>query len=332
MFAITLKSGASFEAERGESVLAAAARAGVTLPYSCKIGRCSTCRCRPVAGRTSILHPELGLTAAEQAAGWILSCVRSAESDLVLESEELAGVVLPAPRTLACKIGRLEKLAPDVLQVFLRLPPDAGFNFLPGQYVNIIGPGATRRSYSLANGDGKVLELHIRAVPGGKMSAYWFEQARAGDLLRFNGPLGTFFLRDPAGADLVFLATGTGIAPVKSILESLPGLPPSQAPRSVTVLWGGRGRRDLYLDLGTMESRPRVIPVLSRPEPDWTGSRGHVQDVLLGMQPDLRGAAVYACGSDAMIHGAKEALTGAGLPPGRFHSDAFVCSAGPIAN
>ena len=164
------------------------------------------------------------------------------------------------------------------------------------------------------------------------MSDYWFNRARTDDLLRLRGPLGTFVLRDVGGLDLVLLATGTGIAPLKAILESLPSLGPAQAPRSVTVLWGGRVPADLYLDISAMPGAHRFVPVLSRAGADWPGARGHVQDVLRGLQPELGNAAVYACGSDAMIRSARDALTGAGLPDRRFHSDAFVCSAAATAD
>ena len=222
-------------------------------------------------------------------------------------------------------------MAPDVVRVLLRLPPTTEFSFIPGQYVDVIGPAGIRRSYSLANASfaDKSLELHIRAVEGGVMSDYWFNQAKSNDLLRLNGPLGTFFLRNSAGIDLIFLATGTGIAPVKAILESIPGLPAEQHPKSVTVLWGARVPSDLYLDVASIPGAQRFVPVLSRAGDDWVGVRGHIQDVLLSEDPDLGNAVVYACGSDAMIHGAKNALVRAGLPSQRFYSDAFVCSASP---
>jgi CDP-4-dehydro-6-deoxyglucose reductase len=139
-------------------------------------------------------------------------------------------------------------------------------------------------------------------------------------------------LRQVSGLDLIFLATGTGIAPVKAILETIPGLAPAQRPRSVTVLWGGRVRDDLYYDIAAMSGEHRYVPVLSRADESWTGSRGHVQDVLLGLKPDLVKAAVYACGSDAMIHNAQESIVRAGLPVDRFYSDAFVCSAPNSSN
>jgi CDP-4-dehydro-6-deoxyglucose reductase len=170
------------------------------------------------------------------------------------------------------------------------------------------------------------LELHIQAVDGGAMTDYWFNRAKVNDLLRLNGPLGTFFLRDTAKVNLICLATGTGIAPVKSMLESLSGRLVDQRPRSVTVLWGGRVPEDLYFDVAGMPLGHKFVPVLSRADATWPGARGYVQHALLAMQPDLGNAVVYACGSAAMIHSSKELLVQNGLPAKRFYSDAFVCS------
>jgi CDP-4-dehydro-6-deoxyglucose reductase, E3 len=331
MAKVTLDSGASFEAGPGVSILDAAATAGITLPYSCRTGRCGTCKCKVVAGRTKILYPETALESRELANGWILGCARAAETALVLEVEVLSGLAPPPTRTLPCRISSIEKPAPDVARVRLRLPPASDFQFLPGQYIDVISHGGVRRSYSLASAAAaeQGLELHVRAVAGGAMSSYWFDRAKINDLLRLQGPRGTFSLRDVAGRNLIFLATGTGIAPVKAMLEALITLAPGSGPASVTVLWGGRVPGDLYLDIGRMPAIHWYIPVLSRADDAWEGARGHVQDVLLEEGPDLGNAVVYACGSDAMIHDARHALVTAGLPERQFHSDAFVCSANP---
>jgi len=325
---ITLTSGASFQAAVGTSLLDAAAQAHVSLPYSCKTGRCSTCKCKVLSGTTFALHPETGLTEQEKNDNWILGCVRSAETDVEIEVDDLGGVQLPAAKTWPSRISEITRLAPDVVKVLLRLPPTADFQFVPGQYVDVIGPNSIRRSYSLANASfaDKVLELHIRAVEGGAMSDYWFNQAKQNDLLRLNGPLGTFFMRETAGMDLIFLATGTGIAPVKAMLESMAALAADQQPKSVTVLWGGRHAQDFYLNVGDIAGGHAYVPVRSRPDEAWSGAKGHVQDVLLATVADLSNAAVYACGSDAMIHDAQARLVAAGLSPKRFYSDAFVCS------
>jgi CDP-4-dehydro-6-deoxyglucose reductase len=191
-----------------------------------------------------------------------------------------------------------------------------------------VAKDALRRSYSIANAPapGKQIELHIRHVPGGAMSDYWFDRAKVNDLLRLQGPLGTFFLRDVAGQDLVFLATGTGIAPVKAMLEALHVMEPERRPVSATVYWGGRSPVDFYWNSVGLDVDHRFVRVLSRPHDGWAGARGHVQDALLSEGPDLRRSTVYACGSDLMVRDARRMLIDAGLPERRFHSDAFVSS------
>ena len=325
---IELSSGAKFDSDTSSTILDAALRAGVVIPFSCKNGRCGTCRCKVLNGSTRRIHPEIGLNEDAKADGWILSCVQSAENDLTLEVDDLSGVVLPEVRTLPCRISRLDRLSEDAIRVYLRLPPTSDFVFIPGQYVEVIGPNGVRRSYSLANDSSadKLLELHIRAVPGGVMSSYWFDQAKQNDLLRLNGPLGTFLLRDVAELPLIFLATGTGIAPVKAMLESVNKLPPDRVPESITVIWGGRRLQDLYLDLNEVPTEFDFVPVLSRSEANWSGAKGYVQDVLLELGIDLETAQVYACGSEAMIHSARESLIEAGLSEKSFFSDAFVSS------
>lgn len=329
MALITLSSGKDFQSLDELSILESATQAQINLPYSCKTGRCSTCKCKVINGETKALVAEIGLTESEKAEGWILSCARSALTDLSLDLEDLGGAALPKAKTLPCRINSIDKLAPDVVRVMLRLPPTADFSFIPGQYVDVIGLGGIRRSYSLANASfiDKQLELHIRAVDGGAMSRYWFDQAKVNDLLRLYGPLGTFFLRDVTSRDLVFLATGTGIAPVKAMLESMHNIASNHAPRSVTVLWGGRTSQDLYLDVQSISGDFSFIPVLSRADESWSGVRGYVQQALLSILPDLGQASVYACGSDAMIRNARVSLTATGLPINHFYSDSFVCSA-----
>ncbi len=328
MAKVQLKNGKVFSSKSGESLLDAATNAGIALPYSCKTGRCSSCKCKVLSGETFPLTSETGLSDAEKVEGWILSCVRTATSDVTLEVEDLGDLTLPPVKTQPCRISSIEKVAPDVIKVVLRLPPNAVIDFIPGQYIEVIGPGGVRRSYSLANAprSDNTLELHIRKVEGGVMSQFWFDHAAVNDLLRLRGPQGTFFLRDAAQRDLIFLATGTGIAPVKAMLEILPSFSTNQQPKSVTVLWGGRQEQDLYFDVASLCGHHRYIPVLSRAGENWLGERGYIQDALLRQQPDFNNCSVYACGSDAMIHSANTALTTAGLSRNRFYSDAFVCS------
>jgi CDP-4-dehydro-6-deoxyglucose reductase, E3 len=327
MHKISTTRGKSFTASQDESLLDAALRAGVVIAYSCHTGRCSTCKAQIRRGITVPLHEELGLSRQEQDEGWILTCVRAAESSVELDVEDLGDVELFPARVLPTRIQSLDRVSVDVLRAVLRLPPAAEFKYHAGQYLDVLGPGGLRRSYSIANAPGRdrLIELHIRRVSGGAMSQYWFDQAKVNDLLRINGPLGTFFLRGIENQDLVFLATGTGIAPIKAMLEDLARIADTPRVGSISVFWGGRTTSDLYwtpdvdLDL-------RFIPVLSRPLGDWAGACGYVQHAFLEQQADLDRIAVYACGSEAMIESARKVLAAAGLPEWRFHSDAFVCS------
>ena len=329
MSVVTLANGRTFVAAAGTTLLDAAVAQGLVLDHSCRTGRCGTCKVRVTEGRTSLLLDESSLTGQEAEDGFILTCARQACSDLSLDAEDLGELAGLTPKTFPCRIDSIDRITPDVVAVRLRLPPAAGFAFLAGQYIDITGPGGVKRSYSIASSAQAAakLELHIRRVDGGALSRYWFDEAKPNDLLRFRGPLGTFFLRDVAGLDLIFLATGTGYAPVHSMLASLQGLPAERRPRSTSLYWGGRLPHDIYVDPVGEHPALDFVPVLSRAAPAWDGARGHVQATLLTRHTrPLAEAAVYACGSDAMIHSARTALCAAGLNPRRFQSDAFVSS------
>lgn len=334
---VTLSNHTSFEAERATSVLDAAFAKGVVLEHGCRTGRCGSCKARVTAGQTTALRDPVALTADELAHGWILTCTHEAAADLHLDIEDLGALAGIEPRVTPARIDSLELLAPDVLRVQLRLPPRSAFRFLAGQYIDVTSPAGATRSYSIASPASAAdkIELQIRRVDQGRLSGYWFDHAKANDLLRFNGPRGTFFLRPVSGLDLIFLATGTGIAPIRAMLHQLAAMPLQDQPRSVSLYWGGRHRADLYAhsyaNLSDALPGLRYVPVLSRGDVDWHGARGHVQDALVHdiahrAAPALSGAAVYACGSEAMIHGARRLLADNGLQPKRFHYDAFVSS------
>lgn len=323
---VTIFQGRYFSSEPGQSLLAAAEASGMTLPYSCRSGRCSTCKCK-VTGATKVLLDETGLSAEEKSDGWVLACARSAETDLALEIEDLSALNLPEKKMIPAKIEALELLTSDVMGVKLRFPPGRTMEFLAGQYADVIGPGGIRRSYSFAGApkaDG--VQFQIRRVHGGAMSAYWFDEAKVNDLLRVDGPRGTFVLRHTPQTDVVFLATGTGIAPVKSMVEWIATQPENLKPRSIKIFWGGRSEEDLYWKPGGSLDSFQYYQVLSRASKAWRGARGYVQDVFLSMETDLTQAQVYACGSDGMIKSAKLALTSNGLAHEAFFSDAFVAS------
>lgn len=330
---IQLNANTRFEADPQESLLDAALKADITFEHSCRSGRCGSCKAKVSKGVTEALHAETGLSADEQQAGWVLTCVRRAMDDVELLADVLEGVRLPPQRNFPCKIQSLVKLADDVVGVSLRLPPGQVLQYLPGQYVDIVGRDGARRSYSLANAprDDNLLELQIRQVPDGVMSNYWFGAAKANDLLQLKGPLGSFVMREAAGRHVVLLATGTGIAPIKALLEQWAQLDSALWPADITLLWGGRLPADLYWDPAALAlpaaMKFRYVPVLSRADAGWAGARGHVQDVLLQAPPEWAKTSVYACGSAEMIDSARVSLLAAGLDAHQFFADAFLSSA-----
>ena len=328
MVMINTNNGLSFSQIDGESILISSEKAGFRFPYSCRNGRCSSCKCKVISGDTVPLVDELGLSQKEKDEGWILSCARSATSNLKIEIDDLGDVILPKPALFPCRINSIDKASKHVIRVGLRLPPSSNFKILPGQYVDIMGPLGVRRSYSVANHvTDNILELHIGEVDDGCLSDYWFGKAKINDLLRLNGPLSTFFLRSIKEQDVVFLATGTGIAPINAMIESIKLLAPEDHPKSLTVFWGGRTLDDLYFDPSADNKLLRYVPVLSRSALDWKGQQGYVQDVFLNEHPELSNCAVYACGSEKMIRSSFEILVKSGLPEKRFFSDAFLPSA-----
>lgn len=326
-FTIQTSSGKLFPASQGQTLLEAAEGAGVIMPYSCRTGRCSSCKVKVQSGDFHAMQPELGLSPEERSAGWVLGCVCIPDTDMHIEVEDLGDVVIPATKTMPCRIKTIERLAVDVVRVVLRTPPATPLRWLSGQYIDVIGPEGVRRSYSLANSClvSNEIELHIRQVSGGVLSQYWFDRAQPNDLLRLHGPLGTSFLRDVSGKDIIFMATGTGLAPVKAMLEELVANGRLSWARSVHVFWGARTAEDLYCSLVV----PEIVsfnPVLSRATDEWSGETGYVQDACLKRIQNFTNAQVYACGSESMISSAKSALCVAGLAEKDFHADAFVSS------
>lgn len=326
---VTLSNEKIFFCEPGVTLLDSAKNNGVVLEYSCRSGRCGVCKAHALGATEVIRHDESALTVDEVAQGFILTCCRTALSDVRLDIEDLNQFADIKSKTLPCRVDSFRRLTEDVVEVVLRLPPKDPLNYLPGQYVDVIGKNGVRRSYSLANApraDGK-MELQIRQVEGGVMSQYWFEELAVNDLLRLEGPQGTFALRDTAPTNLIFLATGTGIAPVKAMIEQMKADPPARfAGKKIWVYWGGRYTSDIYCQLDFGLLGVTFVPVLSRPDSGWRGRSGYVQDILVTDEINLADAVVYACGSEHMIASAKEKLIAFGLPQKSFYSDAFVSS------
>jgi CDP-4-dehydro-6-deoxyglucose reductase, E3 len=327
MSTVTLSNATKFMSQDGKSILDSARLQEIALEHSCRTGRCGVCKAKVVSGETDVLQAEESLTAEDESVGFILTCCRAARTDLQLDIEDLGELGSIQTKTLPCRIDSLRFLSDDVVGIVLRTPPANRLEYLPGQYVNIIGKDGLRRSYSIANApreDGKIT-LQIRKVGQGKMSKYWFEEAIANDLLRLEGPLGTFCLRKNNASQLILLATGTGIAPVKAMLEQLETKPEANAYSHIHLYWGGRTEKDIYWRPCFTSLPLTFTPVLSR-SPEWHGRKGHIQQAVLDDGHNLHDAVVYACGSGAMIHSAHKHLVAAGLNNKHFYSDAFVSS------
>ena len=332
-FQITLSpSGKKYECDSGARVLDAGLAAGLNLPHSCRAGNCASCLARVVQGNVDhgAAHPAY-LSAGQKAAGYTFLCCAKPLSDVVVQVQELV-LHLTKPRTMPCRIKRIRRPASDVAILELRLPLNENLMFAAGQYIEFILPQGATRSYSVASvpsPEGVInVELHLRHLPGGLFTDRVFGSLKEGEIMNIRGPLGTFYLREETQAPVIFLAEGTGIAPVASILGYMAR---NRKRREISVYWGGRRAEDLYFDQAIQQlaeqAGARYVPVLSRPPRDgsWTGRTGHVQDVALQDHPNLREFEVYACGAPAMVASAREVLVAVGgLSETAFHSDAFI--------
>jgi CDP-4-dehydro-6-deoxyglucose reductase len=326
MYKINLKNTSQFACSNEDTILIGAQKENITLNYSCKTGRCKSCKAKVLEGTSVKIEDEIGLTPEEKKAGYILTCVRKPTSDLTLDIEDLSGYILEPIRTLPSKVDAIKKFSDNVIELRLRVPQQSNFNYLPGQYINII-KGDYKRSYSIANNDcSNGIVLFIKNYEGGKFSTYLFDQAKINDLLRIEGPLGTFFYRKTNKTNIVFLATGTGIAPVKSILENMEQNNLEIKNKNIYLFFGGRTKEDLFWEPKFININVHFIPVLSRTENNWNGEKGYIQDVLITKKIDLSDSVVYACGSVNMIKDAKEIAFSNGMPEELFYSDEFISS------
>ena len=325
MFKIKLKNNKTFTCDKDSTIFEAAKNNNINLEHSCLSSRCRSCIVKVVSGTTIDKEKELVLTENDKNENFVLSCNAKPTSDLELDIEDLGDIIFFDKKIIPSKVSVFEKLTDDVIKVVLRLPPNSNFNFNSGQYVNII-KGNLTRSYSIANcSDHKnQLEFFIKKYTNGLMSEYFFNEAKINDLLRLEGPIGTFFLRDSSFKNIIFLATGTGVAPIKSILEGLDKSHEQYHNKNFWVIVGARYQEDLFWEPNLKNLNINYIPVLSRQKNDWNGAEGYVQDIVLKQQIDLENTQVYACGSNDMINSAKELFFKNKLKENNFFSDAFV--------
>lgn len=314
-------------------VLEAALGAGLNLPHSCKSGHCASCRARLLSGQIHYPHGRTaGLTAGEAAQGYVLLCQARATSDLTVEARIVANVGEVEIKTLPCRIAAMNLLAPDVMQVFLRLPAVEPLQFQPGQYLDVLLDGGRRRSFSIASPphDSRLIELHVRRVAGGGFTSAVFETLKAGALLRIEGPIGQFVYHESA-APALMIAGGTGFAPLKSMLRHALE---RGSTRQFHLYWGARDVRDVYeMDLvrewAARYPQLRFTPVLSEPGAPGEWRTGLVHEAVLADHPTLAPFEVYAAGPPAMVEAIRATFPSRGLPDDRLHFDSFDFAPAP---
>lgn len=323
-------SGHEFTVEGEETILQAALRQGYGFPYGCRNGSCGSCKGKLLAGELDYgTYQAKALSDAERAAGYALLCQAKPMSDVAIQVRELdtaSGIVV---KVLPCRVARLEQLSHDVVRIFLKLPAAERLQFFAGQYIDILLRDGRRRSFSIANAphDDEFIELHIRIIEGGLFTGDVFNSLKEKAILRIQGPLGSFYLREDSQRPIILVAGGTGFGPIKGIIEHALA---EKTARPMHLYWGVKAKRDLYLDAlaqGWADSHANFTytPVLSQPSADdyWQGRRGYVPANVLTDFPELSRFEVYASGPPAMVHASQVAFVGSGLPAEHFYADPF---------
>ncbi|MGH8751592.1 MAG: CDP-6-deoxy-delta-3,4-glucoseen reductase [Burkholderiales bacterium] len=334
-FQVTIKpSGHVFSVEPGEALLAAALRQGFTLPYGCRNGACGSCKGKILQGTVDYgVYQQSALSDAEKSTGMALFCQSKPQCDLIIECREINAVKDIPIKKLPCRVQKMERPAEDVIVLHLKLPVNERLQFLAGQYIDILTKDGKRRSFSMANPphDDEHIQLHVRNVVGGAFTDYVFKHMKERDILRFEGPLGTFFLREDSDKPIIFVASGTGFAPIKGIIEHAFF---KNSGREMVLYWGGRKLAELYmLQLPMQWAREHenfsFVPVLSEalPEDNWQGRSGFVHLAVMEDFADLSAFQVYACGAPVMVEAARKDFTAhCKLSTDDFYSDAFTFS------
>ncbi len=342
-------SGRSFTVNPDQFILAAGISQGIGLPYGCKDGACGSCKCKKISGNVEHgPHQAKALSAEEEANGYVLTCCSKPLSDVVLESKQVTEAGAFPIKKMPSRVMAMEKLSHDVMRIKLQLPANDVVQYHAGQYVEFLLRDGARRSYSMGNAphtlqapsaEGEpanppMIELHIRHMPGGKFTDHVFGAMKEKEILRIEGPYGSFYLRE-SDKPIVLLASGTGFAPIKALIEHLQFI---GSTRHAVLYWGGRRPPDLYMDAWVKERLAempnlRYVPVISDalPEDAWTGRTGFVHQAAVADLPDMSGYQVYACGAPIVVDSAKrDFLAQCHLPEEEFYADSFTTEADKV--
>ena len=335
-------SGRSFTVDGDETLLSAGIRQGLNMPYGCKDGACGSCKCKKISGELQLgTYQTKALSDEERAQGLVLTCCATALSDVVLESKQVTSADAFPMKKMPVRIASMEKVSSDVMRIFLQLPATEVMQYHAGQYVEFLLRDGSRRAYSMANAphtlaaDAPKVELHIRHMPGGKFTDHVFGAMKEKDIQRVEGPQGSFYLREDNDAPIVLLASGTGFAPIKALMEHMQH---KGITRPTRLYWGGRRPADLYMNDWVLAQLPlmphlQYIPVVSNalPEDAWAGRTGFVHAAVLQDTPSLTAYQVYACGAPIVVDSAKRDYLASGLVEDNFFADSFTSEADKAA-
>jgi CDP-4-dehydro-6-deoxyglucose reductase, E3 len=338
-FQITIQpSNRQFSVQPDQFILASGIAQGIGLPYGCKDGACGSCKCKKISGMVEHgPHQSKALSAEEEENGFVLTCCAKPLSDVVLESKQVTEAGAFPIKKMPSRVMALEKLSHDVMRVKLQLPANDVVQYHAGQYVEFLLRDGSRRAYSMSNAphtldaSAPMIELHIRHTPGGKFTDHVFGAMKEKEILRIEGPYGSFYLREST-KPIVMVASGTGFAPIKALIEHMQF---KNITRPTVLYWGGRRPADLYLDAWVKERLAEMpnlsyVPVVSNalPEDGWTGRTGFVHQAAMQDVADMSGHQVYACGAPIVVDSAQRDFVGQrSLPTDEFYADSFTTEA-----
>jgi len=315
----------------GETILEAALQQGVPYPHGCRSGNCGACKSRLESGEVDLAaYSEFALSEEERAEGLILACRAMPWSDAVVSWLESDEVVLHPERRLTCRVVGLAAMTHDIVGVRLAIESGGPFTFSAGQYASLRFGDLPARDYSMANRpDESVLEFHVRRMGPGSVSAHVSERLRVGDVVTVQGPLGTSYLRDKHTGPVIAIAGGSGLAPIKSIIDAALHQGMRQPMR---LYFGARDERDIYLEdhfraLAAQHPNFRFIPVLSASSGTTARRGGLVHEAAAADLADLDGATAYLAGPPPMVEAATALLLERGVARSDIHADAFYTEA-----
>lgn len=332
-FQVTInQSSTRFLVEKDELVLDAAIRQGIGMPYGCRDGQCGSCKGKINSGHVVYKDQPEALSKEEQRHGISLFCQAYAHSDLVIDVQELKHTADVPVKRFPAKVSSIARISTDVMQIVLSLPPTFRMQFFAGQYIDFILPDGRRRSFSIANAphEDKHIELHVRHIQGGEFTGEVFDNMKPNDVVRIEGPLGSFFLREESERPVILMAGGTGFAPIKGIIEHALN---KNIRRPFHIYWGAKSFGDLYFHeqaskWANENDHITYTPILDNldKDPGWQGQTGYVHDNVLKDFNDFSNVEVYASGPPVMVYAGRDAFVPHGLNPERYYSDAFEFS------